>query len=215
MNRRPAHVPWKHKPVAGLSNGSLFEQLWHNVKQMLKSYFKIAWRSLARNKAYSIINITGLAVGIACCVLISLYVKDELSYDRYHVHADNIYRVVHAYRDVQADEKLPPPSPEDFDVWGNAPVGPALKADFPQIRHVVQFTSSTDYLLEYKDKRFEETNIVFMDAAAFDVFSWKMLAGNPHTALQAPYSIVLTKNVAQKYFGDSNPVGQPLKVDNR
>jgi len=181
---------------------------------MLKNYFKVAWRSLMRNKAYSIINVTGLAVGITCCVLISLYVKDELSYDRYHVHADNIYRVIHAYRDIQADEKLPPPSPEDFQVWGNAPIGPALAADFPQIRSLVQFTSPTDYLLEYQDKRLEISNIPFMDSSAFDVFSWKMLAGDPHTALKAPNSIVLTKSVAKKFFGDSNPVGQALKVDN-
>lgn len=182
---------------------------------MLRNYFKIAWRSLLRNKAYSFINITGLAVGITCCVLISLYVKDELSYDRYHPNADNIYRVVHAYRNIQADEKLPPPAPEDYQVWGNAPIGPALAADFPQIKKLVQFTSPTDYLLEYRDKRFEERNIIFMDSSAFDIFGWKMLAGNPHTALQAPYSIVLTKSVAQKYFGDSNPVGQAMRVDNR
>jgi len=182
---------------------------------MLKNYFKVAWRSLMRNKAYSIINVTGLAVGITCCVLISLYVKDELSYDRYHAQADNIYRVIHAYRDVQADEKLPPPSPEDFQVWGNAPIGPALAADFPQIRSLVQFTSPTDYLLEYQDKRLEISNIPFMDSSAFDVFSWKMLAGDPHTALKAPYSIVLTKSVAKKLFGNSNPVGQGLRVDNK
>jgi putative ABC transport system permease protein len=186
----------------------------NNALHMLKNYFKVAWRSLVRNKAYSIINVTGLAVGIACCVLISLYVKDELSYDRYHANADNIYRVTHAYRDIQADEKLPPPAPQDFEVWGNAPIGPALAADFPQIRSLVQFTSPSDYLFQYQDKRFEETNIVFMDSAAFDVFSWKMLAGNPRTALQAPYSIVLTKSVAQKYFGNSNPVGKALRVDN-
>lgn len=168
-----------------------------------------------RNKAYSFINITGLAVGITCCVLISLYVKDELSYDRYHVHADNIYRVIHAYREIQGGEKLPPPAPQEYQVWGNAPIAPALAADFPQIRKVVQFTSPNSYLLQYRDKRFQESNIPFMDSAAFDIFSWKMLAGNPRTALAAPNSIVLTKHLAEKYFGNSNPVGQALKVDNR
>jgi putative ABC transport system permease protein len=194
--------------------GRIIPLLRHKAFVMLRNYFKIAWRSLMRNKAYSVINVTGLAVGITCCVLISLYVKDELSYDRYHVNADNIYRVTHAYRDVQADEKLPPPAPEDFQVWGNAPIGPALAADFPQIRKVVQFTSPSDYLFQYQDKRFQESNIIFMDSAAFDIFSWKMLAGDARTALQTPYSIVLTKSLAQKYFGNADPVGQAIRLDN-
>jgi putative ABC transport system permease protein len=181
---------------------------------MLKNYFKIAWRSLLRNKAYSIINITGLAVGIACCVIISLYVKDELSYDRYHKNADHIYRVIHAYQAVQAGEKTPPPpGPGEFQVWGNAPVGPALSADFPEIKHLVQFTSPGSWLFQYKEKRFQEENIIFMDTAAFDVFSWRMLAGNPKTALTAPGSIVLTKSMAERYFGNANPLGQVLKAE--
>jgi putative ABC transport system permease protein len=180
---------------------------------MLKNYFKIAWRSLLRNKAYSIINITGLAVGIACCVIISLYVKDELSYDRYHQHADKIYRVTHAYQSRQTGEKAPPPpTPEEFQVWGNAPIGPALAADFPEIKKLVQFTSPTSVLLQYGDKRFQEENLIFMDSAVFDIFSWKLLAGDPKTALVAPNSIVLTKSVAEKYFGSRNPVGLPIKV---
>ncbi|MET6999992.1 ABC transporter permease [Chitinophaga defluvii] len=179
---------------------------------MLKNYFKIAWRSLLKNKTYSIINIAGLAVGIACCVLITIYVKGELSYDRYHKNVDHIYRVLHAYRHTKAGEKLPTPSATEFQVWGNAPVGPALAADFPEIKKVVQFTSPVHLLLKYQEKSFQENDLLFMDSTVFDVFSWKMLAGNPGSALKATNSIVLTETMAQKYFGNSNPVGQIIQV---
>jgi putative ABC transport system permease protein len=179
---------------------------------MLKNYFKIAWRSLLRNKTYSIINITGLAVGIACCVLITLYVKGELSYDRYHKNRNEIYRVLHAYRNMKPGEKLAPPSPQEFQVWGNAPVGPALAADFPEVKKVVQFTSPLQLLLKYQEKSFQENNLVYMDSTAFEVFSWKMLAGNKTTALKTPNSIVLTQSLAKKYFGNSNPLGQTMRV---
>ncbi|MBW3544280.1 MAG: hypothetical protein KY428_01555 [Bacteroidetes bacterium] len=100
---------------------------------MLKNYIKIAWRNLLRHKGYTYINLTGLAVGMACCLLIAMYVQDELSYDKYHTKGDQIYRVVHAYRNSDTPEQLPPPAAEEFQVWGNAPVGPALAADFPEI----------------------------------------------------------------------------------
>jgi putative ABC transport system permease protein len=181
---------------------------------MLKHFIKIAWRNLIRRKAYSIINITGLAVGMACCLLISHYVQHELSFDRYNQNFDRIYRVTHAFRNSQEGEKLPPPTPEQYQVWGCAPVGPALKADFPAIDKLVQFTSPYDLLLQYQNTRIQQDNLLFMDSSAFDIFSWKLLAGNPHTALVAPNSIVLTKSVAEKFFGENDPVGKSLKVNN-
>ncbi len=179
---------------------------------MIGNYFKIARRSLARSKMYSLINIVGLTVGIACCILIVLYVKDELSYDKYHQNYNEIYRVLHAYREA-SDKPLPAPAPGEYQVWGNAPVAPALKADFPEIRETTRFTSPVILLLQYKDKRFQENSLVFADSTMFDLFSWKMLYGNPKTALTAPYSIVLTESLARKYFGNSNPVGQAFKTD--
>ncbi len=179
---------------------------------MISTYFKIAWRSLSRSKMYSLINIVGLTVGIACCILIVLYVKDELSYDKYHRNYNEIYRVLHAYRE-QSDRPLPPPGPGEYQVWGNAPVAPALKADFPEIRETARFTSPVTLLLQHNDKRFQESSLVFADSTLFDLFSWKMLYGNRNTALAAPNSIVLTESLASKYFGDSNPVGQVFKTD--
>jgi putative ABC transport system permease protein len=180
---------------------------------MIRNYLKIAWRSLSRSKIYSLINITGLTVGIACCVLIVLYVKDELSYDHYHKNYNEIYRVLHAFRSPAGKKNTPPPAPAEFQVWGCAPVGPALKADFPEVTKVTQFTSPVTLLMEYGDKRFQENTLLFADSATFDIFSWKLLSGNRETALKAPNSIVLTQTMAKKYFGDANPMGQVFKAE--
>ena len=181
---------------------------------MFKHFFKVAYRNLMRRKVYTLINITGLAVGMACCLLIALYVRHELSYDRYHPNADRIYRVIQTFRNSHEGEVLPPPAPEDFQVWGNAPVAPALAADFPAIEKAVRFTSPNSLLLQYGNKRFQEDNILFMDSTAFDVFGWKMLEGDRRTALQGINSIVLTKSVAQKYFGNTSALGKSLKYEN-
>jgi len=182
---------------------------------MIRHFFQIAWRNLLKRKFYSFINITGLAIGMTCCVLISLYIRNELSYDQYHVKKDRIYRVLQTFRSVQDGETLSSATPGDYQVWGCAPVGPALQADFPEVEKVVQFMSPVSQLLERGEKRFQQDNLLCMDSTAFDVFSWKMLYGDPHTALTAPNSIVLTHTVAQKFFGNENPVGQMLRVDNQ
>jgi putative ABC transport system permease protein len=181
---------------------------------MIHHFFQIAWRNLVKRKFYSFINIAGLAIGMACCILITLYIKNELSYDQYHSKRDRIVRVLQTFRSVQDGVNPGPPIPEDFWVWGNAPVGPALQADFPQIEKVVRFMSPSSLLLQHGEKRFQQDNITFMDSTAFSVFSWKMIFGDPQTALTAPNSIVLTKTVSEKFFGDANPVGQTLRVDN-
>lgn len=186
-----------------------------NCQPMLRHYFQIAWRNLLKRKFYSLINMAGLAIGMTCCVLITLYVYHERSYDQYHTKRDRIYRVLHAYRSTEKGVTPGEPTPEEFQVWGCAPAGPALQADFPEIEKVVQFMSPVSLLLQHGEKRFQQDNLLFMDSTAFDVFTWKMIYGDVHTALVAPYSVVLTRSVAQKFFGNENPVGQVLRVDNR
>jgi putative ABC transport system permease protein len=181
---------------------------------MLQNYLKIAYRNLLRHKGYTFLNIAGLAVGLACCLLIAAYVRDELSFDRYHEHANRIYRVLHASRSADSPESLSPLTPEEYQVWGNAPVGAALLADFPEVEKVVQFSGPLNVLVQHGEKRFQEENLFFMDSTVFDVFSWKLLSGNPPKALVAPFSIVLTRSTAQKYFGDRNPIGQILTLEN-
>ncbi|WP_350289110.1 ABC transporter permease [uncultured Croceitalea sp.] len=169
---------------------------------MFKNYIKIAWRNILKNKGYSIINIGGLAIGLACFLLIAIFISNELSYDKYHAKKDAIYRVIHH---SNAD------SPDDAWVWGNAPVGPALKSDFPEILEKVQFSGRSDILLEYNNRKFQEGDCFYADASAFNVFSWPLLNGDPKTALEAPYSIVLTETTAKKYFGNENPVGKTIE----
>ena len=178
-----------------------------NQYAMFKNYYTIAWRNLLKKKAYSFINIFGLGLGIACCLLIFMFVQDELSYDNYHEKKDRIYRLVHGESAI--DSVGNPAYP--FWVWGNAPVGPALKQDFPEIDKVLQFSGRSDILLTYGEKMYQEDGVFFMDSSAFEVFSWKLLKGNPRTALAAPYSIVLTESTARKYFGDEDPLGKVLK----
>ncbi|HLA57591.1 MAG TPA: ABC transporter permease, partial [Puia sp.] len=163
---------------------------------MIHHFFQIAWRNLVKRKFYSFINIAGLAIGMACCLLITLYIKNELSYDQYHTKKDRIYRVLQSFRSVQDGVNPGAPTPDEYWVWGNAPVGPALQADFPQIEKMVRFMSPSSLLLQHGEKRFQQDNIVFMDSTAFSVFSWKMIFGDPQTALTAPNSIVLTKSVS-------------------
>ncbi|MBL6447085.1 ABC transporter permease [Fulvivirga sp. 29W222] len=184
-----------------------------NQYGMFKNYFKVGIRNILRHKAFSIINITGLAIGIACCLLILLYINDELSYDRYNKNFDRIYRVLHVYRNAESPGTLPPPSPEEFQVWGSAPVGPALKADFPEIESYFRFTSPVELLFEHGSKRFQEDNMVFADSTAFDIFSWNLISGNAKTALKEPNSIVLTLSTAMKYFGYDEPLGKTITID--
>ncbi|MGC3945101.1 MAG: ABC transporter permease [Chryseolinea sp.] len=170
---------------------------------MLRNYLTIAWRNLLKKKTYSAINIFGLALGIACCLLIFMYVEYERSFDNYHVKGDRIYRVIHGWGNEVK-------STENFWVWGNAPIGPALQRNFPEIDKVVQFSGRSDILLTHGDITHQEEGIFFMDSTAFDIFSWKLLKGNPKTALTVPFSIVLTESTAKKYFGDEDPIGKSL-----
>ncbi|HEX4849860.1 MAG TPA: ABC transporter permease, partial [Puia sp.] len=182
---------------------------------MIGHFFRIAWRNLLKRKFYSLINITGLAIGMASCILIAIYVQHELSFDQYHTKKDRIYRVLQTFRAVKEGENLPAPTPSDYWVWGCAPVGPALQSDFPQIEKMVRFMSPLSLLLQHGDKRIQQDNLLMMDSTAFDVFSWKMLKGDSRSALIAPNNIVLTKTTARKLFGSDNPVGQTLRVDNQ
>ncbi len=169
---------------------------------MIKNYLLVAIRNLLKKKAYSTINIFGLGLGIACCLLILMYVRYEFSFDDYHSKKDRIYRVIHGSRDNDHST---------YWVWNNAPIGPALAENFPEIEKVLQFSGRSDILLSNGDKHYQEDGVFFMDSVVFDVFDWKLLKGNPRTALAAPYSIVLTESTAKKYFGDEDPLGKTLK----
>ncbi|MGB3468130.1 MAG: ABC transporter permease, partial [Cyclobacteriaceae bacterium] len=185
-----------------------------NNFSMFKNYFKLSWRSIMRHKTFSLLNILGLSTGLASCLLIMLYVNNELSYDKYNSQYENIYRVVHYYGDESKHSDYSQLAPDEFQVWGNAPIATAMQDYFPEIEKTFRFTSDAPWLFSYKGLSYSENDILFADSTAFQVFDWPFLAGNPETALVKPSTIVLTKRLAEKYFGEENPIGESIIMDN-
>lgn len=139
---------------------------------------------------------------MACFLLISVFIQNEFSYDNYHEKGERIFRVIHHS------------NKEDYNdtwVWGNAPVGKALKSDFSEVVETVQFSGRSDVLFKYGDRSFQEPNCFYVEPSVFNVFSWPLISGNPKTALEAPYSVVLTESIARKYFGDQDPMGKSIE----
>lgn len=180
-----------------------------NRLTMISNYIKIGWRNIIRQRQFSILNVIGLSIGITSSLLVFLYVHNELSYDTYHSQLDRIFRVLHAYG------KEEPTAPEDYQVWGGAPVAPMLLEEFPEVESFCRFTSPNIMLLEHGDNRFQEDNILFADSSVFEMFSWNLVEGNPATALKEPNAIVLTQTMAQKYFGKESALGKVIKIDHR
>lgn len=184
---------------------------------MFSNYFKTAWRNLIRNKAYTIINISGLAAGIAACLLIFVVLRFELSYDTFQNQYNNIYRVVTSVKNIDGSEDHNPGIP--------CPAYDALKADFPQFEKIAPVAISSDNQITVlgadpnsdvaSSKKFiEENNIVFTAPAYFDMFNAKWLSGNANT-LKDPGNVVIDKKSAEKYFGDwKNAEGRFIKLDN-
>lgn len=174
---------------------------------MLQNYLKIALRNLNRQAVYSVINILGLAVGMAGFILIMLYVVDEMSYDRFNSHADEVYRV--AFRARIMDDYL--------DVAVSAgPLAPAMEKAFPGVLDATRIEAENEsVLIANKSKKFYEDNLIYADTGFFSIFSFHMLQGNPATALSRKYSMVLTQTTARKYFGETNPIGRILRFNER
>ena len=173
---------------------------------MFQNYLTIAIRNLLRYPAYTLINIVGLAIGLAACMLILRYVWDELSYDRYHPHADRVYRVVD---DIESAGQTVQTAGSPLG-WG-----PALKRDFPEIELFARVRGTTSiWFIMHEEKRYYEKKVIWADAALLDMFSIPFVAGNPRTALTEPYSIVISEDMAFKYFGGEDPMGKVLRGDN-
>lgn len=172
---------------------------------MLRNYLKIALRNLFGQKVFSFINLFGLTVGLACCLLISIYIIDELSYDRYHENADQIYRVTRNFidRDGSTTLHLGHVAP---------PFGPLIANDFPDVEEVTRLLNAT-LTFRYEDKTFTEDHIYFAESNIFDVFTIPVIAGDPNTALENPFSIMLSETMAEKYFGEEDPIGEQLLVN--
>ncbi|GAB3542370.1 ABC transporter permease [Spirosoma fluminis] len=174
---------------------------------MLRNYLLIALRNLRKHKAFSIINIVGVAVGLACFLLIALYVRDELSYDRYNANADRVYRVTRTFlsSDGAPSLRLAQAAP---------PFGPLIKQDFPEAEQVIR-TLETNGLIRYGENRFDEQDVYFSEASLFKTLSFELVSGNPDKALENPFSIMFSRPMAEKYFGKENPVGKTIRYDNQ
>lgn len=171
---------------------------------MWRNYFKTALRNLWKHKFYSAINILGLALGMACFLFILIYVKDELSYDRYHEQAEQIYRIHFFGKIFEQDVNIP----QVGDPWG-----PMLVEDYPEVAGQVRLRERGFVLIRYEDKSFREERVIFADSTFFEVFSIPLLQGEPQQVLREPNTVVLTPAMAEKYFGRGNPLGKTLTVD--
>ena len=172
---------------------------------MFKNYLKIAFRSLWRNKAFSAINIFGLATGLATCIVIMLFVKDELSYDAYNEKADRIVRVV--FRGKVQGEQM-----REANVF--PPVAKTMMKDYPEVQQATRLSIGGAPTVVSGNKTFVEKNIALADPNFFEVFTIPFLQGDPTTALTEPNSIVINKDIAVKYFGSENAIGKMLKFKN-
>jgi putative ABC transport system permease protein len=173
---------------------------------MFKNYLKTALRNIRKQKGYSFLNISGLALGMACCILIIFYIHHELSYDRFHQNADRIYRV--------SMQGLLNGEPMNIAVTPN-PLAPALRIKFPEVLGAARIRKRGTMPVTFADKEYIESGIIYADPALFEVFSFPLIQGDPKTALERPFSVVLTERTARKYFGTVDPIGKSLKFDNQ
>ena len=171
---------------------------------MFRSYLKIAFRSLWKNKGYSAINILGLAIGLATCLLILIYVMDELNYDKFNKKADRIYRV---------DGEINFGGTHFILAVAPDPLGPTLKKDFPQVEQYVRFRNYGGFSVKKGNEIIPEANVINVDSTLFDVFTLPAVEGDTKTALNDPSSIVITERIAKKYFNTTNALGKILVVN--
>jgi putative ABC transport system permease protein len=174
---------------------------------MLKSYITTALRNLWRYRGYTLINILGLAIGLACVMLILLYVRSELSYDRFHENRDQIYLLT-----------LQSTNPQNG-VTSQRAIGPyrladELKVDFPDLEQIIRIAPQGRETIEYQDQIYQENKLAFVDPEIFQVFTFPFSTGDPKKALEDPHSLVMTDAIAKKYFGNNNPIGQVVRIRN-
>ena len=168
---------------------------------MFKSYLKVAWRNLIRHKAFSAINIAGLAIGMTCSIFIFLWVQHELSYDRFHTNANKIYRLV-----CDAGQ---------FKAAVNPAGMPAeLKAKMPEIKDAVRISQQRGHALSIGNRKFDEQHLIYADSNFLQMFNFPLVKGNTNTALMQPDAILITQSMAIKYFGKEDPIGKFIKKDN-
>ena len=187
-SRRSARPPWQPPRF---------------IPALVWSYVWIAMRKIRRQKGYAFINIAGLAVGLACSLLMMLWVREELAFDRFHANRDSIYRLITETRNetaVALDGRAP------------TPLGPAVKAEFPEVQDFCRYRTNKSYGVRLGDKALYDAVIGIADPSFFTMFSFPFLKGDPKTALDGPRSVVVTESLARTFFGDEDPMGKLLTI---
>ncbi len=191
---------WLYSQVIRSLPGGFKNMLTNNIA-LISNYIRLAGRNIIKHKVYSFINITGLTVGMACTLLIVLFIKDELSFDSFFEDKDRIFRVIRVMPDIHG------PSTRN-------PLAPALKKDFPEIEYSSRFwLQSREVTISYEDTWFKEDRIAYAGEDFFRIFSFPFIQGDPETSLQEPGSVVLTSSAAKKYFGVDDPLGKVISFD--
>jgi len=175
---------------------------------MIRNYLKIAVRNLLKYRFISFINLFGLTVGLTCCLLITTYILNELSYDKYNVKANNIYRVTRTFKNTNGAIALTLSTV-------SPPFGYYFPSDFPEIQKMTRLLDNGPIPARYKDKIFNERGMFFADENLFDVFTQRVVKGNPKTALADPFSVMLTEETAKKYFGDEDPMNKVIRFNSQ
>jgi putative ABC transport system permease protein len=173
---------------------------------MLKNYATITWRNIKNHKTYSFLNISGLAIGMACCLLIALWISDERSYDRFHENRDRLYRVVVNAPSSGTMRRIVATPP---------PLGPALKTEFPDIVETARLSYWGSVPLRAGDQVFNENRMIVVEPSFFSLFTFPMIAGEGAASLGAPDSALLSRSRAESLFGSEEPIGKVIKIDNR
>ncbi len=172
---------------------------------MLRNYLKIAWRNIWKNKVFSAINIFGLSIGLACCILMFLLIQHELSYDKFNVQAKNIYRITSVMDGTDGKRNL---------AITPAPWAPLMKKDYPEIKNFVRLLKDEKATVgQTGEQHYYENDLLYSDSTFFDVFSFSLSKGNAALALEQPNSIILSKETAIKYFGEADPIGKTLEIN--
>src|SRR6185436_742009 len=169
---------------------------------MIRNYFTIALRNLRKNKLHSFINLAGLSIGLACCLLIFIYVQRELSYDRFHEKSKQIYRLTAILHLPKEDRPRAVTSP---------PMGPAIRSNFPEVQNMVRINYSSRYISYQNNKQFD-LKIIYADSTFFDIFTFPLIESIDRRPLEKPFSVVLTQSTAKKYFGDEDPIGKTVQL---
>ncbi|HET9054284.1 MAG TPA: ABC transporter permease, partial [Cyclobacteriaceae bacterium] len=167
---------------------------------MLKNYLKIAIRSMMRNKVYSIINILGLSIGVACCLLLALYIQQEYQVDKHHARVEDIYRITTTFQNVSNVHQSGSCSP---------PIAMAMKNEIPEVEVAARLLTppgAAQNLIKYETNMFYESDGFIADSTIFSILSYDFIEGNPDKALTEPNSVVLTEPLARKIFGDESAI---------